>query len=185
MKRPLAGHTQRVQRLSPSWRNALVSIPVLAAGPALVLLACQVSSATGLYAGLALSLYALRTLLLIQCATTRLWPDGFENRLLGAEASVPWEQVERLIVVPTLFGRFLQVELAEGSRITLAAPRSGLLSRAEDFDRDLTLIREAPGGGRARLRLERSPLAGQPSAQAVLLVCVLGAVVFALSHTGG
>ena len=173
-----------VQRLNPSWRNALVSIPVLAAGPALIVLAVQVASATGIYAGLALSVYALRNVFLIQCGTTALWPDGIENRLVGATASVPWEQVERLIVVPTVFGRFLQIEVAEGSRVTLAAPRSGLLARAKDFDRDLRLIQQAPGGGRARLRLERSALTGQPSFQALLLVVILGAVIFALSHTG-
>jgi hypothetical protein len=147
-------------------------------------LACQVASATGLYVGFALTLYALRNLLLIQYGTTALWPDGLENRLVGATASVPWEQVQRLIVVPTMFGRFLQIEMSCGSRITLAAPRSGLLARAGDFDRDLDLIRQAPGGGRARLKLERSALAGQPSFQALLLVCILGAVIFALSHTG-
>jgi len=98
-----------VQRLNPSWRNALVSIPVLAAGPALVVLAVHVDSATGAYAGFALSVYALRNALLIQ---------------------------------------------------------------------------QAPGGGRAQLRLERSALTGQPPFQALLLVVILGAVIFALSHTG-
>lgn len=173
-----------MQRLNPSWRHAFVSIPVLLAGPALVVLAFQVASATGVYAGLALSGYAIRNLILIQCGTTALWPDGIENRLVGATATVPWEQVERLIVVPTMFGRFLQIEVSGGSRVTLAAPRSGLLARAKDFDRDLRLIQHAPGGGRADLRLERAAMTGQPSFQALLLVCILGAVIFALSHTG-
>jgi hypothetical protein len=102
-----------------------------------------------------LTLACVRSLLITFWGFTEAWPDGLYNQLTGRVAQVAWEQVDRLEVIPTLFGRYVQVVHSDGSRISLAAPRAGLFMRGADFDRDLSALRTRPGGGRARLPVRR------------------------------
>jgi hypothetical protein len=56
-------------------------------------------------------------------------PDGLRNRHILRATTMPWQDVKRFVIVPTLFGRIVQVVRPNGKRITLAAPREGLLGR--------------------------------------------------------
>lgn len=168
--------------LRPTPRPAIVIIAITIAGPALIMVGTWARSESTLLVGLWLMFYCTRSALILTVGVTRLWPDGLDNRLVGRQASVPWEQVERVVLVRTLFGRFLQVEERQGSRITLAAPRSGLLVTAKDFDADLRKIRESPGGRRPSLRIDTPRFPGPVATQALLLIGAVTAIAIDLAR---
>ncbi|MEW2353247.1 hypothetical protein [Spirillospora sp. NPDC029432] len=154
-------------RLSPSRRPWIVVAPLVAAAPALAAGAQGLRIHTDgrepelhaigtalLFAALGLTLACVRSLLITFSGFTEAWPDGLYNQLIGRVAEVTWERVDRLEVIPTLFGRYVQVVHHDGSRISLAAPRTGLFMRGADFDQHLTALRTCPGGGRSRLPVE-------------------------------
>jgi hypothetical protein len=166
--------------LRPRWRPAAITLPVLVAGPVLLVVGVAQPSITALAAGLGLTAYAVRNALMVLRGFTEVWPDGLYNQLAGYPAEVVWERVERLVVMRTLFGRYVQVEQRNGERISLAAPRSGLITRSPDFDAHLTVISGMPGGNRPPIPARRGQPVTMIFSQALLTLGLCAAVVVAV-----
>ncbi|MFG2005815.1 hypothetical protein ACGFNU_42370 [Spirillospora sp. NPDC048911] len=170
-------------RLRPEWRGPLTAAPVLAAGPLLLLAGILTTSPVALFIGLGATAVAVRSLVILKRGVTEAWPDGLTNRLAGRQAEVAWERVVRFVVMPTLVGRLVQAEEIDGARISLAAPRSGLVLRSPGFDEQLDELRRMPGGNREPV-LVHSPApvraAVAYAAQAVLALGFIGAIAMAL-----
>ncbi|KAB2341313.1 hypothetical protein [Actinomadura rudentiformis] len=160
-----------VLRLHPERRSPLIAIPALAAGPVLLLAGILDPSVTALIVGFGATAFAARSLVILNCGVTEAWPDGLTNRLAGRQAEVAWERVVRFVVVPTLFGRLVQAEERDGARISLAAPRSGLIMRSPGFGDQLNELTRMPGGGR-----EPVPVQAPEPAQAVVAHLVQSAL---------
>lgn len=169
--------------LRPRWRPALITLPVLAAGPLLLVIGVQQPSLTALAAGLGLTAYAVRNAVMVLRGFTEVWPDGLYNQLAAYPAEVSWERVERLVVMRTLFGRYVQVEERDGQRISLAAPRSGLITRSPNFDAHLNVIGAMPGGARPPIPAQRAQQITMIVSQAVLTLAICAAVVAAVLTT--
>ncbi|MBO2454531.1 hypothetical protein J4573_46110 [Actinomadura barringtoniae] len=169
-----------VVSLRPRWRTALITLPVLAAGPLLLVIGVQQPSLTAFAAGIGLTGYAVRNAMMVLRGFTEVWPDGLYNQLAAYPAEVAWERVERLIVMRTLFGRYVQVEERDGQRISLAAPRSGLITRTPDFDAHLTTIGAMPGGSRPPIPAQRTQPIPMIVSQAVLTFGICAAVLTAV-----
>ncbi|MFC9972638.1 hypothetical protein ACFVH6_17295 [Spirillospora sp. NPDC127200] len=167
-------------RLRPRRRGVHTVVPTLLAGPALLLIGWTQPSATACLVGCGMSLYALRSLLILQRGYTEAWPDGLVNQLAGHRAEAAWERASRLIVVRTLFGRYVQSEGHDGGRISLAAPRTGLLVHTPDFDAALSALSRMPGGRRAEVPIETETALPAVVVQSVLVVGFLSAVVVAV-----
>lgn len=167
-------------RLCPAWRRARRVAPLLMVGPAVFFLGLALRSAIGAYAGGFLTLYSARASLVMKRGFTEAWPDGFYNRLGGRRVSVPWEKVKWIIVEPTLFGCYVQVEKGDGERLTLAAPRSGLVADGRTFEADLDRLRAKPGGGRDVLPLHQASRIPAVIVQLTLLTGIVGAVLIAI-----
>lgn len=142
-------------RLTPTRRPTMVVVPTAVVGPALMI-GSQWSHfhTTWIFVGAAVTLASYRTLLITAQGFTEAWPDGLYNHLVGRRAQVAWEDVDKLEVVPTLFGRCVQIVTRDGSRITLAAPRIDLTSRTSTFDETLHDLCVYPGGHRPSLLVE-------------------------------
>ncbi|MFD0692038.1 hypothetical protein [Actinomadura fibrosa] len=149
-------------RLAPSRRPFVQVVLLTAVGPVLGVAAEVLRVQTAgrnadahaigtilVFVGAVVTLVCVRSLAITVRGFTEVWPDGLYNRLVGRVARVTWEQAERFEVVPTPFGRFVQVVIDDGARISLAAPRAGLLIRSDEFDRRLSDLCSRPGGGRA------------------------------------
>ncbi|MFI0451120.1 hypothetical protein [Actinomadura sp. 6N118] len=170
-------------RLRPEWRSPFIALPALAAGPVLLLAGVLDPSATALITGFGATAGAVRSMVILNRGVTEAWPDGLTNRLAGRQAEVTWERVVRLVVVPTVFGRLVQAEERDGARISLAAPRSGLIMRSPGFRDQLDELTRMPGGGR-----EPVPVHTPEPAQAVVAYLVqtalalgfIGAIAIAL-----
>ncbi|GAA2603323.1 hypothetical protein SMC26_03480 [Actinomadura fulvescens] len=172
-----------VLRLRPRWRSPVIVFPALAAGPALLLAGVVEPSATALFSGFAATAVAARNLVILRRGVTEAWPDGLTNRLAGRQAEVAWEGVVRLVVVPTLFGRLVQAEERDGARISLAAPRSGLVMHSPGFGERLDELTRMPGGGRAPVPVHTPALGRIVVAylvQTTLALAFVGAVIVAL-----
>lgn len=152
--------------LTPVLRPATVVGVSAAAGPALMIVGqwMQITRAShsGVHAigavlvflGAVLVVACGRALLITRRGFVQAWPDGFYNRLVGARAQVTWEQVDRFEVIPRLTGRVVQAVNQDGSRITLAAPRTGLFAQATSFDQSLRELSASPGGHRPSVLIE-------------------------------
>nr|BFE38742.1 hypothetical protein GCM10010200_109930 [Actinomadura rugatobispora] len=167
-------------RLRPRGRHVLLAVPPALAGPALVCAGAWMPSSTLLLVGLGLSGALLRSALILCGGLTEAWPDGLSNRLVGRAAETPWERVDALVVTRSLFGRSVQVEERDGARISLAAPRNGLLLRSPGFDADLERLRRMPGGGRRPVPVRLAASAPAIVVQGVLMAGFLGAMLLAL-----
>lgn len=167
-------------RLHPRWRSPSLVVPLLMGGPLVLALGFAERSAIGGYAGFFLILYSARAAILMNRGFTEAWPDGLYNRLTGRRAAVAWERVERLVVEPTLFGRYVQVEERDGERITLAAPRAGLIADGRQFEADLARLRAMASGGRAMPPLHSASRAPAVILQLLLLSGIIGAVATAI-----
>ncbi|XVQ14632.1 hypothetical protein ACQP1W_19500 [Spirillospora sp. CA-255316] len=169
-----------VLRLRPRGRHVLLAVPPAVAGPALVCAGAWLPSSTLLLVGIGLTGVLLRSALILYGGLTEAWPDGLSNRLVGSAAETPWERVEGLVVTRTLFGRSVQVEERDGARISLAAPRSGLLLRSPAFAADLERLRRMPGGGRRPVPVRFAASAPVIVVQGALMAGFLGAMLLAL-----
>jgi hypothetical protein len=95
-------------------------------------------------AGFVALVCCLRQLLVLLLGRTQADGVGLRNRLVVGHKMMPWSQVRRLEVVPSLFGRRVVVAGPDPNRYALAAPREGLLARRRQFDADLdTLVAAA------------------------------------------
>jgi hypothetical protein len=97
--------------------------------------------------------------------------SGLRNRLFFRTRTVPWSEVARLSVMPTLFGRIVQVEVREGKGLFLAAPRDGLLGRDPGMAATLEAMRALAGPGRVKV---------VPNPVRTVRTMLWGAVAFAL-----
>ncbi|WP_067477148.1 hypothetical protein [Actinomadura hibisca] len=167
-------------RLHPERRSLAIIAPTLLTGPALLLIGWTQPSATACLVGCGMSLYTLRGLLILQRAYTEAWPDGLVNQLAGNQAEAAWEHTTRLIVMQTLFGRYVQLEKRSGERISLAAPRTGLLLHTPDFDATLLTLSQMPGGSRTTIPIQTETVLPAVVVQSVLVVGFLSAVLVAV-----
>lgn len=145
--------------LRPRRRPLAVVTPVLAAGPALVIVGLITHVAAAVYAGALLSFHSAQELLVARRGIVEAWPDGLATRLVRGQTELCWEKVDRLVIVPGTFGRRLAADEFDGHRTMLAAPRSGLLFSDHDFTRDVELLRAMPGGERAHPPVFTAPAA--------------------------
>lgn len=76
---------------------------------------------------------------------TEAGADGLRNALISRTTTVPWRDVDAIAVIPTLFGRIVEVRTEGGKRIRLAAPREGLLDRAGHLDEHVATMRALAG----------------------------------------
>lgn len=72
---------------------------------------------------------------------TEAGPEGLRNRLVMRTRTRAWHDIAMLVVVPTLFGRIVQVVGTDRKRFSLAAPRDGLLARGPGLDLTLAVMR--------------------------------------------
>ncbi|MGP4024182.1 hypothetical protein [Actinomadura sp. 3N407] len=82
---------------------------------------------------------------------TRADESGFRNRLVFTTRTVPWSDAGLFSVIPTLFGRVVQVEVGEGKRFFLAAPRDGLFGRDPGMHATLETMRALAGPGQVQI----------------------------------
>ncbi|MEU5880414.1 hypothetical protein [Spirillospora sp. NPDC047279] len=169
-----------VLRLRPERRSALVTVPVLLAGPALLVVGAAQPSSTALLVGLGLTGYTLRDLVIMAWGFTEGWPDCLRNRLAEGRTEVAWETVERLVIMHGLFGRHVRMEARNADRVSLAAPRTGLITRSPDFDAELLALRAMPGGNRGPLHVQTAASAPLIAVQVLLLLGFVGAVLIAV-----
>nr|BFE30379.1 hypothetical protein GCM10010200_026300 [Actinomadura rugatobispora] len=109
--------------------------------------------------------------------STKADESGLRNRLILRTRTVAWGDVVRFSVMPTLFGRIVQVEVREGKGFFLAAPREGLLGRDRGMDAALETMRALAGHG--RLTVVPNPVRAVRTALWVAVVfalCVAAAI---------
>jgi hypothetical protein len=101
-----------------------------------------------------------RVLALSRFGFTEAGPGGLATSLGARRIDLAWDEVERLRVVPTIFGAGVQAVRTHGSPVTLAVPRRGVAIRTDDLDGELERLREqAPEGVRPDVERE-SPFPG-------------------------
>jgi hypothetical protein len=102
---------------------------------------------------------------------TEAEPDGLRNRLISRTATVPWKDVDGIAVIPTLFGRIVEIRTKGGSRIRLAAPREGLLDRSGHLDDHVATVRALAGSPTPSLAV--SSVRAARTTYVVLIVAVV------------
>lgn len=166
-------------KLRPDRRNVALVAAVVAAGPALAVLGWQSKNSPATIVGAFAAVFFLRNEVLMLRSRTVAWPDGLYNRLTLRTAEIAWTNADRLIVVPTLFGRFVQLVETDGSRFTLAAPRRGLLARGARFDEELAMLRRVPTARSDALRVERQSRFPIVATQAIMLIAAVAIIIAA------
>jgi hypothetical protein len=129
------------------------------------------------FVGVCLMVGSVRAMLIVIRGYVEAWPDGLYSRLTLRPVPLVWERIDRLEVVPTLFGRFVQVVEREGSRISLGAPRSGLFVRGAGFAHALDRLQAVPGGGRQPLPVRFRPRLPVLLVQGTLLAAGIAAII--------
>ncbi|REE95998.1 hypothetical protein [Thermomonospora umbrina] len=139
--------------LRPSRRPLLWVLPAIAVlAAAVVTMGDQVSLLLVVMGMAGASLSFFRLALLQAFGRTEANADGIANRLVLRTARVPWRELDRFLVMPTVFGATVKIVRIDGRRVTLAAPRSGLLGRDPEMAETLRALRvlaQANGGGNA------------------------------------
>lgn len=123
-------------------------LPVVVSGPVLTTVGLIIDWAGLAIAGGWLIFACAHALLVERQGRLEIWPDGLTNRQVGRPAEICWERVDRLVIVPTLFGRHLVADEYDGHRTVLAAPRAGLFFDGGQFHHEVEQIRMMPGGTR-------------------------------------
>lgn len=110
-----------------------------------------------------------------------IWPDGLTTHQAGRATAVCWEQIERLVIVPTVFGHRLAADERDGRRTLLAAPRSGLLLGGREFRDEVERVRLMPGGTRTPPPVLTAPgLRRSARLTQLAVVAVLSIIAFTL-----
>ncbi|MCP9952082.1 hypothetical protein [Actinomadura madurae] len=73
------------------------------------------------------------------------------SRLVFRTRTMRWSDAVRFSVIPTLFGRVVQVQPGEGKKFFLAAPRDGLLGREPGMDATLNTMRALADVGQVQI----------------------------------
>lgn len=166
--------------LRPRRRRLALVIPVVAAGPGLATIGLITNSPGVTVAGGWLISAWAHALFLERRGRLEVWPDGLTTQLVGRPTEVCWERVERLVLVPTLFGRHLAADEYGGHRTVLAAPRAGLFFDGREFHDEVERIRMMPGGNRTPPPVFTSPALTTSTRLIQLAVVVAIAITTAL-----
>jgi hypothetical protein len=122
--------------LRPSRRPLLWIVPAILASASGVVVTFRGDVDLTPVLGFLVPLMVIWTMLALKLllGRTEAGPDGITNRLIVRPVTVPWRELDRLVLQPTPFGHIMQAVRTGGKRINLAAPRSGLLAPVPDFE---------------------------------------------------
>ncbi|XVQ09928.1 hypothetical protein ACQP1W_46680 [Spirillospora sp. CA-255316] len=139
--------------LRPSRRPLIWLLPVFAVGAWSLLTDTFGGSNLAFAFGYLAAVVLFQALLILKLlfGFTEADGSGLRNRLIFKTRTVPWSEVGRLSVMPTLFGRIVQVEVRDGKGLFLAAPRDGLLGRDPGMAATLEAMRALAGPGRVKV----------------------------------
>jgi hypothetical protein len=165
--------------LRPSRRPLLWLIPLIAGLVTLGMVSSATWNAGTGVACVCAAVYGIHVVAVLLRGRTAADRDGLRYRVVTTTTFVPWDQVEGLVVVPTLAGRIVRLVVVGGGRRVLAAPRELPLGRDPGFDDAVEAMQALALPDQRGLRLiDQEPSWLNRTMSVVLLVFVIsGAVI--------